>query len=176
MAAGSGKFTYILFGSQTGNAEEIASGLSTVCTEELMLPNVQLGTLNSISKNLEDLKNNAQLLLIVCSTTGNGDAPENADAFWRAIKLRSVAKNLFENVPYYVLGLGDTNYDKFCYIGKAIDKRINELGGNRVMPAECADEATGLEEVVDKWLQNATELAKKMNCSEEADSERGECS
>jgi len=172
----SGKITYVLYGSQTGNSEEIASGLGTVFTEELMLPNVQVGTLNSISKNLEDLKTNAQLLLIVCSTTGNGDAPENADAFWRAIKLRSVAKNLFENVPYYVLGLGDTNYDKFCYIGKSIDKRLNELGGNRVFPAECADEATGLEEVVDKWLQNAIDVAKKLNSSDQSGDEGDKCS
>jgi len=162
------KITYILYGSQTGNSEDIATGLSTVCTEELNIPNVQIGTLNSISKNLEDVKNNARLLLIVCSTTGNGDAPENADLFWRAIKLRSVAKNMLENVPYCVLGLGDTNYDKFCYMGKSIDKRLHELGGSRVMPVACADEATGLEEVVNPWLESATALVKKAHSSGEA--------
>ena len=50
-----------------------------------------------------------------------------------------------------MLGLGDTNYDKFCHMGKSIDKRLDELGGTRVLPIECADEATGLEEPVERW-------------------------
>ena len=50
-----------------------------------------------------------------------------------------------------MLGLGDTNYDKFCHMGKSIDKRIGELGGQRFFDLYCADEATGLEEVVEEW-------------------------
>jgi len=58
---------------------------------------------------------------------------------------------MFEGVPYTVLGLGDTNYDKFCFMGKAIDKRLSELGGKRMMDLYCADESTNLEEVVEAW-------------------------
>jgi methionine synthase reductase len=88
---------------------------------------------------------------LVCSTTGNGDTPDNADKFWRTIKKRALAKDTFEGMPYTVLGLGDTNYDKFCFMGKSLDKRINELGGKRFFDLHCADEATGLEEVVEEW-------------------------
>lgn len=58
---------------------------------------------------------------------------------------------MFQDIPYGVLGLGDTNYDKFCYIGKAVDKRLSELGGVRKIPLHCADEATNLEETVEGW-------------------------
>jgi sulfite reductase alpha subunit-like flavoprotein len=58
---------------------------------------------------------------------------------------------MFENVKFTVLGLGDTNYDKFCFMGKAIDKRLGELGGDRLTPLACADEATNLEETVERW-------------------------
>ncbi|CAN0356003.1 unnamed protein product, partial [Hapterophycus canaliculatus] len=49
----------------------------------------------------------------VVSTTGNGDAPENSERFWRFIKRRAHPKDLLEGLPFSVLGLGDTNYDKF---------------------------------------------------------------
>jgi methionine synthase reductase len=93
----------------------------------------------------------ALLCSAVCSTTGNGDSPENSDAFWRSIKKRSLPKDYLAGVPFSVLGLGDTNYDKFCYMGKMIDKRMGELGARRVVELSCADEPTNLEEVVEAW-------------------------
>jgi methionine synthase reductase len=155
------KKLFILYGSQTGNSEEIAMGLAARCTEELKLHNVQCDNLNSTKKIIGDLKNLASLVIIVCSTTGNGDAPENADGFWRAIKIRSVAKDFFKNMPFCVLGLGDTNYDKFCHMGKSIDARMSDLGGKCVKPLTCADEATGLEETVDPFLDDCIDLIKK---------------
>ena len=67
---------------------------------------------------------------------------------------------MFEGIPYTVLGLGDTNYDKFCFMGKAIDKRLNELGGKRLIEVYCADEATNLEEVVEAWKIAVMDLVK----------------
>jgi methionine synthase reductase len=58
---------------------------------------------------------------------------------------------MFQGVPFAVLGLGDTNYDKYCYMGKSIDKRLAELGGTRLLEATCADEATGFEETIENW-------------------------
>ena len=99
----------------------------------------------------------------VCSTTGNGDSPENSDAFWRWIKSRSLPKNQFEGLPYAVLGLGDTNYDKFCFMGKSIDKRMAELGARRIVDLHCADEPTNLEEVVEAWKTNVVEAVQQLS-------------
>jgi sulfite reductase alpha subunit-like flavoprotein len=52
-----------------------------------------------------------------------------------------------------VLALGDTNYDKFCAAGKSVDVGLHKLGGSRLRPVACADEATGLEEVVEPWKE-----------------------
>ncbi len=61
-----------------------------------------------------------------------------------------------------MLGLGDTNYDKFCYMGKSIDKRLEELGGDRFLPLVCADEATGLEEAVEAWKTAVEEKVREI--------------
>jgi sulfite reductase alpha subunit-like flavoprotein len=105
----------------------------------------------------------AKGLVIVCSTTGNGDAPENCDGWWRSTKLRSAAKDLFQDVPYTVLGLGDTNYDKFCHMGKIIDKRLAELGGKKFMDGTWVDEATGLEEPIEAWKIKVFDLVMSIN-------------
>ena len=157
----SGKRIQILYGSQTGNSEDIASSLHGRCQEDLGVTDIDCGTLDSIKNDINELKQNVSLVIVVCSTTGNGDAPENALGFWRAVKIRSLAKNTLEGLRFCVLGLGDTNYDKFCHMGKSIDARFAELGAERVLPLGCADEATGLEEVVDPWLDSCVEMIQQ---------------
>ncbi len=91
------------------------------------------------------------LAVIVCSTTGNGDPPSNAELFWRFIRKRTHPKNMCAGVRYAVLGLGDTNYDKFCAAAKTIVKRLGELEAKPFYDSAFADEAIGLEGVVDPW-------------------------
>ncbi len=154
---------FVVYGSQTGNAESIAKDLSEQLVTEQSV-NVEFLPLNKIKgRKLQD--ESCLLLIVVCSTTGNGDAPENADSWWRGVKLRSAAKDLFNGIDFVVLGLGDTNYDKFCHMGKSIDKRLGELGGTRKMPLTCADEATNLEETVERWRSQVKGLVKDMIAS-----------
>lgn len=148
------KAVYVLYGSQTGNAEFIAKDVHDRL-QDLHIAS-QCSQLNKVKG--VDLREAASMLVIVCSTTGNGDAPENCEAFWRHVKLRARPADTFGGLPYMVLGLGDTNYDKFCHMGKVIDKRLSELGGVRVLELHCADEATGLEAVVEPWKIRALDL------------------
>jgi sulfite reductase alpha subunit-like flavoprotein len=138
---------YILYGSQSGNSENISKILYDILdnNDEPII----YGTLNSI---LNEIDNISGTMYIICSTFGNGDAPENASAFWRTIKSRKIKNDLFKNINYNVLGLGNSNYSHFCYMGKKIDKRIEELGGKRIKPLVCIDEVEGLEEDVELWL------------------------
>lgn len=92
--------------------------------------------------------------IFVCATTGNGDAPENAEKFWRFLKRRTQPKTLLANRMHFaVLGLGDTNYDKFCHMGKSMDARLSEVGGRRMHNLGTADEAVGLEGTVEPWIE-----------------------
>ena len=80
------KELFILYGSQTGNSEFIAKELHAKCVES-QIPSV-CRTLNEVKSLV--LKELACAVVIICSTTGNADCPENADAWWRANKVRSL--------------------------------------------------------------------------------------
>lgn len=163
----------ILYGSATGNAEGIAKDLaemltqndnaklpspfdSVVCKELDQFKKVGVGkTWNSPPASGEGRRHG---LIVVSSTTGNGDPPENANRFTRFIKKQAAVKAQdFQHVTYAVLGLGDTNYDQFCAMGKLIDKSLNTMGGHRAKSLACADEATGLEDVVEPWLETVVQ-------------------
>ena len=82
----------MLYGSQTGNAESIAKEMS----EKLSAENIKNKCLALNMVKGQPLKEIASGLIVVCSTTGNGDCPENANDWWRTVKLRSaVSKILF---------------------------------------------------------------------------------
>lgn len=160
---------YVLYGSATGNAEGIAKDIASTYNGYLQnpsflgyFPSVICCDLNSYKKKCMDawstppVPNNPSVrhgVIIVCSTTGNADAPENADRFVRWMKRKTTLPSQpFAHCAYAVLGLGDTNYDVFCAMGNMINKRLGELGGVRAMKGVMADEATGLEEVVEPWV------------------------
>lgn len=117
---------YILYGSATGNSQHIAKDLAaTVTPSTSSFTNVVCTELNSYKKQClsnwetqptSPLQKHA--LIIVCSTTGNAEAPENADRFTRWIKRKTTRQDQFEFVAFSVLGLGDSNYDVFCAASK----------------------------------------------------------
>lgn len=174
---------FVLYGSVTGNAEHIAKDLaakfeSSSSSMSSPFDGVICCDLDKFKKkcasywDTECAVGSKYGVLIVCSTTGNGDAPENAGRFVRYIKKKdTVHEQPFRHCVYAVLGLGDTNYDQFCNTGKILDKKLHELGGTRCRKLECADEATGLEEVVESWTETIlVEIATA--CSNQKNNDR----
>ena len=99
------------------------------------------------------------MLVVVCSTTGVAMHPRMQSRSGDP-QITLCCEDLYQGVKYTVLGLGDTNYDKFCHMGKAFHKRIGELGGEACLDLHCADEATGLEDVVDDWFTKIIDTIK----------------
>ena len=147
--------TYILYGSQKRTAEYISNQL-----KERLTQRIYHNTLNSVVNDISELNQKTNTIFIICSTTGNGEAPENAFKFWKTIKSRALPKTLFESIQYAVLALGDSNYSQFCNAGKQIDKRFTELGATRIQPVCCADDAQDMEETVNEWI---TTIADHLN-------------
>ncbi len=115
----------ILFGSQTGTAEGLAKKVSKEAGSRGFSPQfVDMAKYETV-----DLTK-AENVLIITSTYGDGDPPDNAQAFWNYLA-QDTAPPL-AHLNYSVLALGDTNYAEFCAFGKKCDERFEKLGAKRV--------------------------------------------
>ncbi|KNE66454.1 hypothetical protein AMAG_11591 [Allomyces macrogynus ATCC 38327] len=139
----------ILYGSQTGNAESIARGLHDTAVARGF--NSSVHCLNDhAAAHLDQVP----AVLFITSSTGDGEPPDNANLFFRALrKLKGGDKGPWPQTRYALLGLGDTNYSNFCGAAKRLEKRVSELGATRFYASAFADDATGLEETIDPWVE-----------------------
>ena len=117
----------ILFGSQTGNAEALAKRAANEARKLGFAPAVH----DLASYAAEGLLSERRLL-VIASTYGDGDPPDSAKPFWE--RIRNGTAPTITDLKYAVLALGDSSYPKFCAFGKAVDERLEAMGGKRAHP------------------------------------------
>ncbi len=134
---------FFLWGSQTGTAEKLAktfakrAAAAGFAARAAGLHETQPADLVSAGR-----------AVIVTSTYGDGDMPDNAAAFWKQIQ-NGTAPAL-NNLEYSVLALGDTHYAHFCEAGKRFDARLEELGARRIHPRVDCD--LDYEKPAEEWF------------------------
>ncbi len=121
----------IAWGSQTGTAESLAKKLAKTLTSQGHQPAI---------KDMADLTpgdlTGISHLLVITSTYGEGDAPDNAAALHSALHAGDAPS--LSSLSYSVLALGDSNYAEFCKCGHDFDQRLAALGAKRLTPiVEC---------------------------------------
>ena len=137
---------HILYGSQTGNAEALAQTAAKSARAKGLVPVVQaLGDVDL------DVFATMRHVLIVTSTYGEGEMPDNAQLFWDAISASTAPR--LEQMHFAVLAIGDTGYDGFCQAGKFIDMRLEQLGAKRVVDRIDCD--IDFEEPSSEWLNSS---------------------
>jgi sulfite reductase (NADPH) flavoprotein alpha-component len=141
----------IVYGSQTGNARRVAEQV-LADAESAGLP---ARLLRADAYPLRELKTERHLVLVV-STQGDGDPPDDARDFFAHITGRRAPK--LEQLQYAVLGLGDSSYPRFNAVGDALDERLAELGATRLLPRGSAD--VDVETVSDPWRAQVLAKAK----------------
>lgn len=152
----------ILFGSQTGNSENLAKQLARKLEDQQY--QVTLSSMRDFKPN--NLKK-VQNLLVIVSTHGEGEPPDNAMSFYEFLHSKRAPK--LDGVNYAVLSLGDTSYEFFCQTGKDFDKRLEELGAVRLCPRVDCD--LDFDEPAAKWMEDViAKLNEKVNAAQAAPS------
>ncbi|XP_066932114.1 methionine synthase reductase-like [Clytia hemisphaerica] len=160
----------ILYGSQTGQAQAISEEIFDKAHKEGFSP--RRFCLSMIEKKFSLIKEN--LVVFVCSTTGEGEPPDTASKFFRRLKKKTLANNHLEHLRFAFLALGDSNYTNFCACGKNIDARLLDLGAKHFYDTGYADDAVGLEIAVEPWIENLfPALRKHLNMSQTEVAEKG---
>ena len=134
----------ILYGSQTGNAQALAKKAGKTLEGE----GFQV-TISSMSNFKPNNLKKVQNLLIIVSTHGEGDPPDNALTFHEFLHGRRAPK--LDDLHFSVLSLGDSSYEFFCQTGREFDDRLAELGGTRIYPRFDCD--LDYDEPAVEWLE-----------------------
>ena len=115
----------VLFASQTGNAKGVATKVADAASAAGITVNL---------KNVADFKpkslKNETHLLIVASTNGEGEPPDDAIEFHEFLGSKKAPK--LPQLKYSVLSLGDSSYEFFCQTGKDFDERLQALGATAI--------------------------------------------
>lgn len=121
----------IVYGTETGNSKKLASQLQALLKKN----KIQSKVLDAFQYPIEKLDKEA-FLIVIMSTQGEGDPPQNALKFFDNLSNSSV--NL-SKTQFAVLGLGDSSYPLFCRAGEAIDEQLKRLGAQPAVAFQKAD-------------------------------------
>ncbi len=116
----------VLFGSQSGNAEGLASKIAKTAKSYGLQGSVH--DMDGFDFNSLSSK---KRVIIVCSTWGEGEQPDNAEELWKFAN--SGAATRLEGTHFAVCALGDTSYELFCESGKEWDGLFEKLGATRIV-------------------------------------------
>ncbi len=122
----------LLSASQTGNARRVAEQLR----DDLQAAKLTVNLVNAGDFKFKQI-GQEKILIVVTSTQGEGEPPEEAVALHKFLMSKKAPK--MDGAAFAVFGLGDTSYEFFSKAGKDFDSRLAELGAERLLDRVDAD-------------------------------------
>ncbi|WP_343155060.1 assimilatory sulfite reductase (NADPH) flavoprotein subunit [Buchnera aphidicola (Kurisakia onigurumii)] len=144
----------IISASQTGNARSVSEQLY----HQLKENNIDSKLFNAYEYKFKKIQNE-DVLIIVISTQGEGDLPEESLQMFNFLK--SKKKIILNNISYSIFGLGDSSYEFFCEAGKKFDNILKKLGAVPIL--ERIDADLDYSDYVKPWIKNIISIIKKKN-------------
>ena len=149
----------VLYGNQTGTAEEVAERVGR--EGERLHFSCLVSSMDSFTVTRLPT---SPLVIYVAATTGQGEEPDNMKKTWRFLLRKNLPATSLENQRFGVLGLGDSSYPQFNHVAKKLSKRLVQLGGVQLVAPGLADDQhdLGPDFVIDSWLETFWRLALQL--------------
>ncbi|WP_413691854.1 FMN-binding protein MioC [Psychromonas sp. KJ10-2] len=147
----------ILVGSTLGATEYVAEATQPFIEEAGFTTKIHF------TPNIDDLDLASEQLWLICvSTHGAGDYPDNFKVF--AEQLSELDVQQLSNLRFGIVGIGDSNYDTFCFAAKKLDLLLSEKGANRIGDLFTIDVVSSPipEDAVTDWIPTWIEDLKKL--------------
>lgn len=116
----------LISASQTGNARRVAEALR----DDLLAAKLNVNLVNAGDYKFKQIASE-KLVVVVTSTQGEGEPPEEAVALHKFLFSKKAPK--LAGTAFAVFGLGDSSYEFFCQSGKDFDSKLAELGAERLL-------------------------------------------
>ncbi|KAJ1306229.1 hypothetical protein OPQ81_010935 [Rhizoctonia solani] len=139
----------VLYGTETGNAKDASEKIGRIARRYHFSARVVAMDVFSVPTLIDE-----SIVIFVCSTTGNGVEPANMTDLWNALLRAELPPDLFEDMEFAVLGLGDSSYQRFNWAAKRLQRRLLSLGGYELCERGDADDQhpQGSDGVIDPWI------------------------
>jgi len=141
----------LISASQTGNARRVAEALR----DDLLAAQLNVNLVNAGDYKFKQIASE-KLLVVVTSTQGEGEPPEEAVALHKFLFSKKAPK--LAGTAFAVFGLGDSSYEFFCQSGKDFDSRLAELGGERLL--DRVDTDVEYQAAAAQWRERIVEVLK----------------
>lgn len=142
----------VISASQTGNARRVSEQLR----DDLSAAGLSVTLVNAGDYKFKQIAQE-KLLLVVASTQGEGEPPEEAVALHKYLFSKKAPQ--LTGTAFAVFGLGDTSYENFCQTGKDFDTRLGELGAERLL--DRADVDVDFKAAAEAWRNQVVEVLKQ---------------
>ncbi|ATV45523.1 NADPH-dependent assimilatory sulfite reductase flavoprotein subunit [Pectobacterium brasiliense] len=139
----------LISASQTGNARRVAEQLR----DDLLAAKLSVNLVNAGDYKFKQI-GQEKLLLIVASTQGEGEPPEEAVALHKFLLSKKAPE--MKDTAFAVFGLGDTSYEFFSKAGKDFDSRLAELGAERLLDRVDAD--VDYQGLAEQWRRQLVDI------------------
>ena len=123
----------ILYASETGTAEDLAYNLFDILKRSKLVNIESIGTYDVTKLPDEDI------VVLIVSTTGDGEVPSCMIAFWKFL-LQKHLSSTAGSVEVAVFGLGDSSYEKYNAAARRLTMRTKQLGAKELLPLGLGDD------------------------------------
>lgn len=142
----------IIYASQTGNAKSLAEAIK----HEASTIGIAAQVFDASDYKGRNLAKESHVI-IVASTNGEGEAPDNAIELHEFLQSKKAPK--LTKLNYAVIALGDSSYEYFCQTGKDFDSFLSKLGASAFVKRIDCD--VDYESDAAKWQTEALNTIKE---------------